>query len=648
MRTALQLGWQLATRATGHGRLRSGIMALVAAAGTLAVLALGRLVLVTSETADTSVVLDGESLVYSRALTGGVLLAVVLPVLVAAFSAGRMSASLRTRRLERLRLLGMSRRSLALVGLAETAPWALGGWAFGMLLAVVLGPLLSRLAGADAVSPAASAFLLAAGFAVPLMIELGALGPGLLRTRGGRATRSRARTGVDASPSPLRVLPLLAGIALLLVARQEQLGNGAVIPAFLAGAALAALGTVLLTPLLVRALSRVLVLREPPSATIAARRLQAQPAAQTRIIGALMIGLVVATAAQGLIAVVEQLPQYRAVEHSREVEARAESFAVPAGTTAASLRSELAEVEGIREVAIVQEALAPGLPGPEPFPEDGTSVVVATCAELLIVQPSLQGCRDDAPQWILYPPIPDMTVPQEGEAELRGTFDDNGRIGPHIATVHVDETTATIGPLAGPWQNPNLAGRLYVPRNLLTEAEVGALDSVRATVVADPRDDLAGELRAAGFTAHAGYDAAEFERWEHVIAMIRLLTLVVLALGLGGFLLSLTDRMLERRTELAHLRLLGTPVSTLRRAQALEIALPLLLGVLLAVAVGSLIADGYVTLGNRGADAESAVRLAQGYQVVPVLGAAIGAGVIVAVSSLGLGARLRPEMLRRP
>ena len=50
--------------------------------------------------------------------------------------------------------------------------------------------------------------------------------------------------------------------------------------------------------------------------------------------------------------------------------------------------------------------------------------------------------------------------------------------------------------------------------------------------------------------AHAGYDAAEFERWEHVIAMIRLLTLVVLALGLGGFLLSLTDRMLERRTEL--------------------------------------------------------------------------------------------------
>lgn len=645
MGTALQLGWQLATRATGHGRLRSAIMALVATAGTLAVLALGRLVLATADTSDASVMLGGESLVYSRALTGGVLLAVVLPVLVAAFAAGRMSAALRARRLERLRLLGMSRRSLALVGLGETAPWALGGWAAGMLLAAVLAPVLSRLSGADAVSQAASAFLLAAGLAVPMMIELGALGPGLLRAR---APRVRARTGVDASPSPLRVLPLLAGIALLLVARQEPLGNGAVIPAFLAGAALAALGTVLLTPLLVRALSRVLVLREPPSATIAARRLQAQPAVQTRIIGALMIGLVVATAAQGLIAVVEQLPQYRAVEHSREVEARAESFAVPAGTTAASLRSELAEVEGIREVAIVQEALAPGLPGPEPFPEDGTSVVVSTCAELLIIQPSLQGCRDDAPQWILYPPIPDMIVPQEGEAELRGTFDDSGEIGPHIATVHVDETTATIGPLAGPWQNPDLAGRLYVPRGLLTEAEVGALDSVRATVVADPRDDLAGELRAAGFTAHAGYDAAEFERWEHVIAMIRLLTLVVLALGLGGFLLSLTDRVLERRTELAHLRLLGTPVSTLRRAQALEIALPLLLGVLLAVAVGSLIADGYVTLGNRGTDAETAVRLAQGYQVVPVLGAAIGAGVIVAVSSLGLGARLRPEMLRRP
>src|SRR5699024_1975272 len=130
--------------------------------------------------------------------------------------------------------------------------------------------------------------------------------------------------------------------------------------------------------------------------------------------------------------------------------------------------------------------------------------------------------------------------------------------------------------------------------------------------------------------------------------MIRLLTLVVLALGLGGFLLSLTDRMLERRTELAHLRLLGTPVRTLRRAQALEIALPLLLGVVLAVAVGSLIADGYVTLRNRGADAETAVRLAQGYQRVTLRGAVLGAAVIVAVSSLGRGAKLRPEMLRRP
>ena len=387
--------------------------------------------------------------------------------------------------------------------------------------------------------------------------------------------------------------------------------------------------------------------REPPSATIAARRLQAQPAVQTRIIGALLIGLVVATAAQGLIAVVEQLPQYRAVEHTREVEARAEAF-VPAGTTAESLRSELAGIEGLREVAVVQEARAPDLLGPEPFPEEGTHVIVSTCAELLVIQPSLQGCRDDTPQWILYPPIPDLSVPQEGEAELRGLFDLSGEIGPHIATVRVDETSATIGPLARPWESPYLAGSLYVPRGLLTEAEVDALTAVRATVLADPRDDLAGELRAAGFDPHAAYDAADFERWEHVISMIRLLTLVVLALGLGGFLLSLTDRMLERRAEVTRLRLFGTPVRTLRRAQALEIALPLLLGVALAAAVGSLIADGYVTLGNRGGDPETAVRLAPGYQIVPLLGAVIGAAVIVAVSSLGLGARLRPEMLRRP
>lgn len=605
-------------------------------------LVLGRLVLSTERTTTPTDMGIGEAEAYSRALTGGVLLAVVLPVLVAAYSAGRMSAALRARRLERLRLLGMSRRSLALVGLGETAPWVLGGTAVGMVLAAVSGPLLAHTAGAGTVARTPSMIVFGAGLAVPLMIELGALGPGLRR-----AHAARARTGFDTAPSPLRALPLLAGVALLLVARQEQLGTGMVAAAFLAGAGLAALGTLLLTPLLVRGLSEVLVRREPPSATIAARRLQAQPAVQTRIIGALLIGLVVATAAQGLIAVVEQLPQYRAVEHTREIEARAEA-SVPAGTTAESLRSELAGIGGIREVAVAQEALAPGLLGPEPFPDDGTHVIVSTCAELQVIQPSLQGCRDDTPQWILYPPIPDLSVPQEGEAELRGPFDLTGEIGPHIATVAVDETTATIGPLAGPWEYPYLAGSLYVPRGLLTEAEVGALTAVRAIVLADPRDDLAGELRAAGLDARTGHDVAEFERWEHVISMIRLLTLVVLALGLGGFLLSLTDRMLERRTEVARLRLLGTPVRTLRRAQALEIALPLLLGVVLAVAVGSLIADGYVTLGNRGGDPETAVRLAQGYQIVPLLGAVIGAAVIVAVSSVGLGARLRPETLRRP
>lgn len=79
---------------------------------------------------------------------------------------------------------------------------------------------------------------------------------------------------------------------------------------------------------------------------------------------------------------------------------------------------------------------------------------------------------------------------------------------------------------------------------------------------------------------------------------IRLLNLVVLAVGLGAFLLGTADLAMGRRQEHARLRLLGTPVGVLRRAHWLEVAL--LVGGGAALAIGHLVAVVFVDTGNRG------------------------------------------------
>lgn len=116
------------------------------------------------------------------------------------------------------------------------------------------------------------------------------------------------------------------------------------------------------------------------------------------------------------------------------------------------------------------------------------------------------------------------------------------------------------------------------PRELLTEEQFSQFGGVYATITASPRPDLPAELRAEGIEAHNGWTAEDFAPYQATIDTIRLLNLVVLAVGLGAFLLGTADLAMGRRAEHARLRLLGTPVGVLRRAHWLEVSLPLVVG----------------------------------------------------------------------
>ncbi|MFC7374322.1 MULTISPECIES: FtsX-like permease family protein [unclassified Brachybacterium] len=188
---------------------------------------------------------------------------------------------------------------------------------------------------------------------------------------------------------------------------------------------------------------------------------------------------------------------------------------------------------------------------------------------------------------------------------------------------------------------------MFVPRGLLTDEQFWQIGGVQATITTDPREDLVGDLANVGIDAHSGWDIAEFDRLQHSIDTIRLLTVTVLAIGLGGFLLSMTDRALERSGDIARLRLLGTPVRTLRAAHWFEVTVPLVVGVLAALAIGHVVASTYVAVGNLGVEPGRATNLPDSYLVGPVLAALVGSVLIAALTSMGLGMTLRSEQIRR-
>jgi hypothetical protein len=188
---------------------------------------------------------------------------------------------------------------------------------------------------------------------------------------------------------------------------------------------------------------------------------------------------------------------------------------------------------------------------------------------------------------------------------------------------------------------------LFVPRALLTEEQFWQLGDARATVTAAPRPDLPAELRAQGIDAHIGWTAEDFAPYQATIDTIRLLNLAVLTVGLGAFLLGTADLAVGRRQEHARLRLLGTPVAVLRRAHWLEVALPLMTGGGAALAIGHLVAVAFVETGNRGMDPELMTHLGASGLAGPALVVAGGAVAIALLTSVGIGAPLRPDHIRR-
>jgi len=244
-------------------------------------------------------------------LTGGVLLAVGVPVVVLVATAARMSASVRDRRLASLRLIGLPPASTRLVAAVEVGVATLVGALMGVLAFFATRSLLPSIRLDGRVIDAGSTGAIE-NVGVPLVVLLVSVAVAQAPTRGRAGQTLASVRAAEVRRVPWwRVAPVVAGVAFLIAARLSVRGDAAVTDAkvytLFVGAGLTGLGMLVLLPVVVRLVAAVLV-RIPgsPAVRVAGRRMQVQPAGVQRVVAGLLAALFVVTGARMVLVSFEE------------------------------------------------------------------------------------------------------------------------------------------------------------------------------------------------------------------------------------------------------------------------------------------------------------------------------------------------------
>ncbi|WP_019634282.1 FtsX-like permease family protein [Actinomadura atramentaria] len=503
-----------------------------------------------------------------------VVMVVVLLVPIAVFVAAavRFGADRGDRRLAALRLVGADRATTLRIAAGEALLGACVGVLAGAALFAAGRPLVEHvtlrgvsLFAADVRPDPALAALVAVG--VPAAAVLAALAA--LRRIVVEPLGVRRRAG-SARPRRLgwRLPAPVAGVLLIV---PDAVGGGTPDGPLHqlrvgAGVTLLLVGTAMLLPWVVEAAVRRLG-GGPVSWTLAVRRLQTDDGGAARAVGGVTVAVAGAIALQTLVGGLAA----DFTGATGQDPARARAFVqldAPAETAAA----RFAAIPGVRPVAPVTVTSATGRgPAGDPPVYD---VAVGNCAALRELA-RVDRCSDG--QVFLLPgglplPEPGARVKLTGE---RRTW-----------TVPATARTAT--------PRPDPIGRersgVFATRGALPTATGGAQLFVRtapgdADAIERVRNAAASLDPLASVDVLAEHERArEFATIERALFIGSAVTLLLIGVSL---LVGAVERLAEQRRALAVLLAFGTPRGALARSVLWQTAVPVLLGLVLAVAVGT-------------------------------------------------------------
>jgi hypothetical protein len=579
----------------------------------------------------------------NQRLLAAAVASILFPVLVLAATVGRLSAGLRDRRMANLRLLGMGRLPVRMVAAVETGVAAFAGALLGILGFLAARQQLSHVRVAGHGWPSYTLWPPAwTYFAVVLLLPAVVMAVGAVPQRLRMADAlARARRADARRPGWWRVVPLALGALGCLYVIQADVTKGvgaSVVVALFTGISLLGIGLILLVPVFVRLLAD-LTLRTTrrPTLTVAARRLQAQPAGVSRAISGLLIGLFLVVGARAVVVAFESTPQYQ--QAAAQLTERTLATFQSSPREATRTMGELESVPGVHQVI--------------DFPRLATrcgarasvclSAVVASCRQLERVVRDLQGCRDDVPTTttsyvrIGHGRSAPLLFPMSGIGDVRKHFDgqpvrltdaegplhsgleerwDGGALGPLYADVVVPPDTPGVAALVNQTQHVVL-------------------------VAGDPGRALANRLLQLPLNLESVPDSRDYDFVAQLRALVWSIVAVMLSVGLLAFAVSAVDRAVNRRSEVTALQLVGVPRSVLRRTQWIEAAAPLALGCCLAIGFGLLAGETYLSL-------DSGHRSGPWMQSLVLGGlAALGSVLVGALTVIASSPRISPDLIRQ-
>jgi hypothetical protein len=507
----------------------------------------------------------GSGPVLKWILTAGAV-ALLLPVLILIATASRLSAARREERFAAMRLVGATPHQVSVVSAVEATVAAVAGVAVGFALFFLFRPLLTHVPFTGA--PFAPGDLSLQGADVALVV-IGVPVAAVVSARLGLRRVQISPLGVSrrtpaAAPKIARIIPLLAGIALLAYfdAAGKPGSNGGQILELLVTFVLVVVGLVLAGPWLTKMGSRLMASRSNrPATLIAGRRLLDNPKAAFRSISGLVIALFIASAAIGALssivaasspagsaAATTTLADQFCAANSSSCDAAMEVPSVP-GQVLTGLRA----TPGVRGVTVIHA-------GPTPV-QRMNGEGVAGCDQL-------------------------AKTPAIGKCARGATAATIGYFWQHVAGAN-SHSSSTVWPSA----HLSAAGiaRLRVQAVIVaTDGSSGSLERARTSL------ERAFPLRGTPVAVEGNQPDV-----TRIIAMVQDMTGVIVVASLiiaaCSLAVNIAAGLGERKRPFSLLRLTGVPMGVLQRVVALESALPLLLVAAVSIVVGLVAAALYLS-----------------------------------------------------
>ncbi|MEU8757675.1 FtsX-like permease family protein [Streptomyces sp. NPDC048659] len=516
---------------------------------------------------------------------------VLLPLAVFLSVCARLSAESRARRLAALRLVGLSVKGTLRVNAGETVAAAFLGAAVGVVGYLGFNEVMARIGLPGLHWYPADGRPDATTLTVCLV-----LCPALAWFVGRRSAREAALTPLNVRRTAQRKPPkkygtlllvpglgVIGGYCVLSVLGRDPSGGSAsavLVPGavLLTGAGLV-FGLAPVTAWLARGLAgRV---RSLPL-TLAMRRAEVEPGSALRVVTGLVLLVYATSLTQGVLVELDQV--------SRRT-APVQEYRIDTDGLDARQHDALVRVEGVRASVVESRSWTPDTGEYAPAVE----AVVGTCAQVAAFIKWSGGCVDGR---VLRVHPTDVPADFDAPAGLRAPFDlkDGRRV---TLTVPRERFSVDV-------YQPSVisSGTLLIPPSALPARELASdTTSLYLVTASDPATvratlDAIGAIAPTAAVEPVGIVVGSLHQLTVIRSLLAAGMVLGLVVGVAAFVVSVADRAMERRGQVAALALLGARGGTLRLAQCAQVVLPLGVGLGAAVVTGWLAESSYLITGG--------------------------------------------------